>query len=615
MRGRRTFRAMYQSFDIPRDPTVGPTRLALLRARLAALSLDGFLVPRTDEHQNEYLPACAERVQWLTGFTGSAATVIVLSGTAAIFLDGRYTLQAVDEVDATAFEHVALAETSPGQWLAAHLTQGLALGYDPMLHTVAGLKRLKAIVADAGARLVPVAANPIDAIWTDRPAPPAGAISIQPAELAGETAEDKLARLATLLTQEKVDACVLTQPDSIAWAFNIRGHDVPHTPLPLSFAILKATGKPQLFIAAAKLSDAVRARLETLAELAAPEAFLPALAALGSAVARVRIDPETTAIAIADAVSAAGGDLVEGPDPVTLPKAIKNAGEIAGTTAAHVRDGAALVRFLAWFDAHSADPGLTEIDVTTRLEAFRAETGRLEDLSFPTISGSGPNGAIVHYHVSRETNRPLDRDSLFLIDSGAQYRDGTTDVTRTLAMGTPTAEMRDRYTRVLKGHVAISRARFPKGTSGAQLDALARLPLWTAGLDFDHGTGHGVGAFLSVHEGPQRISKLGTATLEPGMIVSNEPGYYKTGAFGIRIENLVLVTPAAELPGGERAMLGFETLTLAPYDRRLIAAALLTADEIAWIDGYHARVRETLTPLVDAATAAWLAAATAPLAG
>ncbi len=604
---------MYQSFDILRDPTVGPTRLARLRTQLLGLSLDGFLVPRTDEHQNEYLPASAERVQWLTGFTGSAATVIVMADTAAIFVDGRYTLQVLSEVDPTAFAPVHSAEESPGQWLARTLKPGMALGYDPMLHTVGGIKRLTAIVTEAGAKLVPVSANPIDAIWTDRPAIPTGAVSLQPAELAGEAAEEKLARLARVLTDARADACVLTQPESIAWAFNIRGADVPHTPLPLSFAILKASGKPDLFIAAAKLSNSVREQLAQLANLAEPAAFLPALAKLGAAHARVRIDPETTAIAIAEAISTAGGSLVEGTDPVTLPKAIKNSGEIAGTRAAHTRDGAALVNFLAWFDAHSADPGLTEIDVTEKLEAFRAATGRLEDLSFPTISGSGPNGAIVHYHVSRETNRLLDRDSLFLIDSGAQYRDGTTDVTRTLAMGTPTAEMRDRYTRVLKGHVAISLARFPKGTTGAQLDALARLPLWVAGLDFDHGTGHGVGSFLSVHEGPQRISKLGTAVLEPGMIISNEPGYYKTGAFGVRIENLVLVTPAEEIPGGERPMLGFDTLTLAPYDRRLIDTALLTPAEIAWIDAYHARVRTTLTPLVNSETVGWLAAATAPL--
>ena len=604
---------MYQTFDITRDPTVGPTRLALLRAQLTGLALDGFLVPRTDEHQNEYLPPCAERVQWLTGFTGSAGTVVVLKDRAAIFVDGRYTLQVRDEVDGAAFEPVHSGEVTPTRWLIDHLSPGMVIGFDPMLHTVAGLKRLKGHLSETGARLVPVAANPIDAIWTDRPAAPAGAISLQPVELAGEAAEEKLARLAALLASERVDACVLTQPDSIAWAFNIRGSDVPHTPLPLSFAILKAAGKPQLFIAGEKLSAEVRARLATLADLAEPAAFLPALKALGGAVSRVRIDPETTSIAIAEAISTSGGDLIDGPDPVTLPKAIKNSGEIAGTKAAHVRDGAALVNFLAWFDAHSADAGLTEIDVTEKLEAFRAATGRLEDLSFPTISGSGPNGAIVHYHVSRETNRPLDRDSLFLIDSGAQYRDGTTDVTRTLAMGTPSDEMRDRYTRVLKGHVAISRARFPKGTSGAQLDALARLPLWIAGLDFDHGTGHGVGSFLSVHEGPQRISKLGTTVLEPGMILSNEPGYYKTGAFGVRIENLVLVTPAEEIPGGERPMLGFDTLTLAPYDRRLIEVSLLTADEIAWIDAYHARVHTVLAPLVNADTGPWLKAATAPL--
>ncbi|MCW1838674.1 aminopeptidase P family protein [Prosthecomicrobium hirschii] len=605
---------MFQSFEDITDPTVGPVRVAALRAELDRRGLDGFVIPRADEHQNEYVPASADRLRWLTGFTGSAGAAIVLRDRAAILVDGRYTLQAQAQVDMTVFDLVDIVETPVADWLEKNLAPGARLGLDPWLHTIGGMRRLKKAAEKAGAAVVAVDGNPLDAVWADRPAPPLGAVALHPPELAGETAAAKLGRLAGILADRKADAAILSQPDSIAWAFNIRGSDVSHTPLPISYAVLHRDGRPELFIDGRKLGNEVRATLEDIADIAEPAAFPAALAALGAAKAQVLVDPAWTSDAVAGSITAAGGSLVEGEDPVLIPRARKNAAEIAGARAAHLRDAAAYVAYLAWFDREAPKGGLDEIAAVETLEAFRAKTGALKDISFDTISGAGPNGAIVHYRVTRATNRPIERDSVFLLDSGAQYRDGTTDITRTLAVGTPDPEARQRATLVLKGHLAISMARFPKGTTGAQLDTLARIALWQAGLDYDHGTGHGVGSFLSVHEGPHRIAKTGMVALEPGMIVSNEPGYYKTGAYGIRIENLVLVTEPETVPGGERPMLGFETLTLAPYDRRLIDTALLTAAERAWIDRYHERVRAAVGPLVDAETRAWLDAATAPLA-
>ncbi|KPL51425.1 X-Pro aminopeptidase [Prosthecomicrobium hirschii] len=605
---------MFQSFEDITDPTVGPVRVAALRAELDRRGLDGFVIPRADEHQNEYVPASADRLRWLTGFTGSAGAAIVLRDRAAILVDGRYTLQAQAQVDMAVFDLVDIVETPVADWLEKNLAPGARLGLDPWLHTIGGMRRLKKAAEKAGAEVVAVDGNPLDAVWADRPAPPLGAVALHPPELAGETAAAKLGRLAGILADRKADAAILSQPDSIAWAFNIRGSDVSHTPLPISYAVLHRDGRPELFIDGRKLGNEVRATLEDIADIAEPAAFPAALAALGAAKAQVLVDPAWTSDAVAGSITAAGGSLVEGEDPVLMPRARKNAAEIAGARAAHLRDAAAYVAYLAWFDREAPKGGLDEIAAVETLEAFRAKTGALKDISFDTISGAGPNGAIVHYRVTRATNRPIEPDSVFLLDSGAQYRDGTTDITRTLAVGTPDAEARQRATLVLKGHLAISMARFPKGTTGAQLDTLARIALWQAGLDYDHGTGHGVGSFLSVHEGPHRIAKTGMVALEPGMIVSNEPGYYKTGAYGIRIENLVLVTEPETIPGGERPMLGFETLTLAPYDRRLIDTALLTAAERAWIDRYHERVRAAVGPLVDAETRAWLDAATAPLA-
>lgn len=607
-----TLPLMFQSFDTHADPRVGAPRAALLRAELARRGLTGFLVPRADEFQAEYVPPSAQRLSWLTGFTGSAGTAIVLADEATILVDGRYTLQVAAEVDTTVFTPGDVVATPPHAWLKAKLKPGARIGYDPWLHTAAGVRRLKATVETAGGELVPVDGNPLDAVWSDRPAPPCGRLVVQPVELAGETASAKLARIASAIAEAGADHLLINQPDSVAWILNVRGRDVPHNPVPLAHALVAKSGRATLFVDPAKVDAAMRAHLAPVCDLAAPADLLPALALLGEAKTKVLLDPAWTSEVLARTLADAGATVIEADDPVTLPKARKNAAEIAGARAAHVRDGAAVARFLAWFETegHTTD----EITCCEKLEACRAATGELVDLSFPTISGAGPNGAIVHYHSTRATNRPLDRDSLFLLDSGAQYRDGTTDVTRTLAVGTPSAAMKRAFTLVLKGHIAVATARFPVGTTGAALDTLARIALWKAGLDYDHGTGHGVGSHLSVHEGPQRIAKTGTVPLEPGMILSNEPGYYRTGAFGIRIENLLLVHEARAVDGGERPMLGFETLTLIPIDTGLLDTSLMTRDELRWLDAYHARVLAEIGPLVDEPTRVRLARACAPVA-
>ena len=590
------------------------TRLAALRAELARRGLDGFLVPRADEHQGEYVPARAERLAWLTGFTGSAGNAVVLRDRAAVFVDGRYTLQVAAQVDDTLFARIHSADQTASEWIEANLPAGARLGYDPWLHTPNEVEKLKAAAEKAKGHLVAVEGNPLDAVWADQPAPPATPALPHDIAHAGVASADKRRQIAAELARAGEDAAALTLPESIAWLLNIRGTDVPHTPLPLSFAIVNADASVSLFIDPAKLGDETRRHLGNEVSLSAPDSFLPALAALGQAGKIVRVDPASAPVAVLEQLQAAGAKVTRAADPCLLPKACKNPVELEGSREAHRRDGAAVTRFLAWLAREAPKGTIDELTASDRLEAFRAETGLLRDLSFDTISGSGPNGAIVHYRATEATNRVMQPGELYLVDSGAQYLDGTTDITRTIAIGQPSAEMRDRFTRVLKGHIAIATGRFPKGTTGSQLDALARLSLWQGGLDYDHGTGHGVGSYLSVHEGPQRISKAGnTIALQPGMIVSNEPGYYKTGAYGIRIENLVAVTDPADVPGGERPMLGFETLTLAPIDRALIAPGLLTPEERGWMDGYHARVRETLAPLLDAETRTWLEEATRPL--
>jgi Xaa-Pro aminopeptidase len=607
------FEAQFQSFEDRGERSASAARVAALRAELKRRGLDGFIVPRADRYQNEYVPPCAERLAWLTGFTGSAGAAIVLADRAAIFVDGRYQVQVGEEVDVATFTVEHLVDHPPAAWIEENLPAGARLGYSPWLHTVDGAERLAKACETAGASLVAVDDNPIDAVWNDRPPPPLGQVVLHDLRYAGEAAEAKLARVRAELDKLAADALVMSDPHAVSWLFNIRGSDVPHTPVVLAFAVVPKEGRPALYIDGRKLGNDVRHRLEDIADIRADEDFEGDLAALGKAQRAVRLDPAICPEAIARLISDNGGKLLRGSDPITPMKAVKNSAEIAGARAAQQRDGVAVTRFLAWFDREAPRGQLTEIDAVEAQESFRRDTGLLKDVSFPTIAGAGADGAIVHYRVSRKSNRRIAPGELFLIDSGGQYEDGTTDITRTIAVGAPRAEMRKAFTLVLKGHIALARAVFPDGTSGAQLDTLARQFLWRHGLDFDHGTGHGVGSYLSVHEGPARISKLGTAALKRGMILSNEPGYYRTGAYGIRIENLILVTEVKPVDGAEKPLNAFETLTLAPIDTRLVDTALLTAEEIGWLDAYHARVRDVIAPLVDAPTREWLIAATMPL--
>jgi Xaa-Pro aminopeptidase len=606
------FEARFQSFEDRAEPGATAPRVAALRAELKVRGLDGFIVPRADRFQNEYVPPSDERLAWLTGFTGSAGLAIVLADKAVLFVDGRYQVQVREEVESEIFSIEHLVDNPPSAWIKANLPAGAQLGYSPWLHTIDGAERLAKACGDAHASLVAVEDNPIDVIWTDRPEPPLGAVIAHELRYAGEEASSKLARIRAEMQGKAADTLMVSDPHAVSWLFNIRGSDVPHTPVVLAFATVPREGRPTLFVDLRKIGNEIRSRLEEIADVRPNAAFERDLAALGREHRAVWLDPATCPEAIARLVVDHGGAVVRGSDPIAPMKAVKNRIEIDGARAAQLRDGAAVTRFLAWFDRQAPRGELTEIAAVEALESFRRETGLLKDVSFPTISGAGPDGAIVHYRVTRKTNRRIAPNELFLLDSGGQYEDGTTDITRTVAVGVPTAEMRRNFTLVLKGHIAIARAVFPDGTTGAQLDSLARQYLWRAGLDFDHGTGHGVGSYLSVHEGPARISKLGGAALKRGMILSNEPGYYRAGAYGIRIENLVLVTETAAVAGAEKPLNAFETLTLAPIDTRLIEPAILTTDERAWFDAYQARVRETLAPILDTTTRAWLFAATIP---
>jgi Xaa-Pro aminopeptidase len=606
------FEARFQSFEDRSERAASAPRLAALRAELKRRGLDGFIVPRADRYQNEYVPPYAERLAWLTGFTGSAGAAIVLADRAAIFVDGRYLVQVREEIDGAAFAVEHLIEHPPTAWIEENLPSGAKLGYSPWLHTVDGAERLAKATAAAGGSLVAVADNPIDVLWQKRPPPPLGAAVLHDLRYAGEDTAAKLTRVNEALGK-RADVLIVCDPQAVSWLFNIRGSDVPHAPVVLAFATVQRSGRPAIYIEPRKLDGAVRERLELLATLRAPADFEKDLAALGKAGRAVMIDPVLCPDGIARTVTESGGKIVRAADPIAPMKAVKNAAEIAGARAAQLRDGAAVTRFLAWFDREAPRGALTEIDAVEALESFRRDTGLLKDISFPTIAGTGPDGAIVHYRVTRRSNRRIAPGELFLIDSGGQYEDGTTDITRTVAIGTPNADMRKNFTLVLKGHIAIARAVFPDGITGAQLDPLARQFLWREGLDFDHGTGHGVGSYLSVHEGLARISKLGTVPLKRGMILSNEPGYYRAGAYGIRIENLVLVVEAPAAAEAEKPLNAFETLTLAPIDRRLVEPSLMTPEEIAWFDAYHTRVRDALAPLVDDTTRAWLRGASEPL--
>ncbi|HYM17303.1 MAG TPA: aminopeptidase P family protein [Micropepsaceae bacterium] len=601
----------FQTFEDQTDASHCAPRVAALRDELKRRGVDGFLIPRADEHQGEYVPKRAERLSWLTGFTGSAGVAAVLIEKAAIFVDGRYTLQVRNQTDTSLFETLDVINDGPANWIEANLKKGAKLAYDPWLHTQAGIERLRTSVERAGGSLVPLSTNPVDAVWPDQPAPPRARAVPHPIELAGESSQSKRARLAAEMGKRGYDAAVLTLPDSICWLLNIRGADVPHTPFALAFALLYSDAKVDLFMDPKKSSAELVAHLGNQVRLRAPDEFGLALDEMSEKT--VLADPSWVSAFVFDRLEKAQAKVARAADPCQLPKACKNEVELEGTRKAHVRDGQALTRFLAWFAREAPKGSLTEIDTVEKLEAFRQATGALKDVSFDSISGAGPDGAVVHYRVTRKTNRRIQSGELFLIDSGAQFVDGTTDVTRTLAVGQPSAEMRDRFTRVLKGHIQLALAKFPEGTTGAQLDAFARRPLWEVGLDYGHGTGHGVGSYLSVHEGPQSISQRGTAqALKAGMICSNEPGYYKTGEYGIRIENLVVVRELGEIPGGEKKMLGFETITRAPIDLNLVDVSMLTKDEREWLNAYHASVREAVAPAFadDADARKWLEQAT-----
>ena len=603
---------MRQTFEEATDRTFASRHLPRLRAEMEAQGLDGFIIPHEDEHQNEYLPAANDRLAWLTGFTGSAGAAVVLKDRAAVFVDGRYTLQVRDQVDEAHFEILDLVEGGPPAFVEG-AAEGSVIGYDPKLHSPTALEHLKRAAAKAGAVLKPVESNPLDAAWgQERPAQPAAPVVPHPEAYAGESSESKRRRVGESLNPLGADAAVLTAPASIAWLFNVRGGDVIRTPLPIGQAILDADGRARLFLDPAKVTDELPGWLGNEVALQPSEALPAALDALKGK--KVLVDPAQSSSWYFDRLAAAGATVVRGMDPCTLPRAAKNPVEVEGARQAHIRDGAALSRFLHWVATEAQESLPDEAEVVRVLEGFRDQAPGLKDLSFDTIAGAGPNGALPHYRPVTRTIRRVEKGSLLLVDGGGQYPDGTTDVTRTMAIGEPTAEQKDRFTRVLKGHIALARIRFPAGTTGHQLDALARVPMWMAGLDYDHGTGHGVGSYLGVHEGPQRIAKaVNTQPLLPGMIVSNEPGYYKGGHWGIRIENLQVVTEASDIPGGERPMLGFETLTMAPIDRRLIEVDLLDPTERAWVDAYRAEVQAKVGPLVDGEAGAWLEQACAPL--
>jgi Xaa-Pro aminopeptidase len=600
----------------PTSPSPAAERLAAVRAAMASQGIDGFIVPISDEHMSEYVGSYALRLAWLTGFGGSAGTAVVLAEKAAIAVDGRYEIQVRDQVPGDLYDYVDIPAGTLSGWIAGNAPEGARIGYDAWLHGEQWVAAMARALKPAGAVLVPVERNPVDVAWGDRPGESDAKVTVQAENFAGRSSADKRADIGDWLKAHKLEATVMTALDSVAWTFNIRGADVSRTPVALAFALIHADGTAELFIDGDKLTPEVMAHLGNAVRVAPRAAFATTLDHMAGK--RVAIDPERTVAAIVARLEAAGAIVERHRDPAVLAKAIKNPVEAAGIRAAHIRDGAAVTRFLRWVEAEAPKGGIDELIAAAKLEEYRKASGELVDLSFDTISGAGPNGALMHYRVSEETNRPLESGTLYLVDSGGQYRDGTTDITRTIAIGAPTDEMRRRYTQVLKGHIGLAMALFPAGTRGSQLDILARMHLWADGVDYGHGTGHGVGHFLSVHEGPQRIAKPAggqAGTEEPlaaGMLLSNEPGYYKPGHYGIRIENLVMVVPR-EVAGAEQEMLGFETVTFAPLDRNLIDLELLTGPEQRWVDIYHAAVLEKVGAELDGADRAWLEAACAPL--
>jgi Xaa-Pro aminopeptidase len=587
-------------------------RLHALREQMQKDGLDGFVVPICDEHMSEYVGEYAQRLSWLTGFGGSAGSAIVLKDKAAMFIDGRYVVQVRDQVDGNLYEYVNIKDQKPHEWLAAHAPKGGTIGYDAWLHTRDWVETARKALKKTGGQLVEVGSNPIDSVWEDQPPRSPEKLAVHPDQYAGKSARDKRADVAAWLKDNDYDATVIAALDSVAWFFNVRGKDIANTPVPLAYAIVRADETATLFVEPEKLTDAVREHLGNHVEIRDYDELADALSEMNGKT--VAVDPERSVAAIFSALDSAGANVVKDQDPTVLAKAIKNEAEINGHKAAQKRDGAALTKFLHWMAKEAPKGELDELSAAARLRAFRAENPELKDLSFRTISAAGDHGALPHYSVNEETNQPVAMNSLYLVDSGGQYPDGTTDVTRVVAVGDPTAEMRKRYTQVLQGHIALDQAVFPKGTTGGQLDILARQYLWADGVDYGHGTGHGVGSYLSVHEGPQRIASFGgmNQALEPGMILSNEPGYYKAGEFGIRIENLFLVEER-EIEGGEQTMLGFETLTFAPLERKLIDVAMLSPNQRQWVDDYHAKVRALIAPQLEGDDLEWLEAQTAPL--
>jgi len=602
---------MFQSYKSSSETSKGPARLEALRAEMKAQGVTGFLIPHADEHQNEYLPERAERLAWLTGFTGSAGFCIAMLDKAVVFTDGRYTLQVKEQIDEEAFTAESLIDNPPPKWIENNTADKDIIAYDPWLTTISGLKRFEAAAKKSGATLKPVD-NLIDAIWVDQPLTPVGAVTLHHEKFSGKSATQKITDIQKAVSDKGCDFTLLTDPASLAWLFNIRGSDVVHNPLALGFAIVQAESAPILFMESEKLSNNVWNALATLCKLNNPCEFLPTLKKL-SKEKKALLDSNLVSAILGDTITEAGGNIVEGRDPVILPRAMKNPTELEGARQAHIRDGVAMCKFLCWLDAQTSDT-ITEIDAAQKLETTRAENAqtlgsKLKEISFDTISGSGPNGAIVHYRVTEESNRMLGDGELYLCDSGGQYDDGTTDITRTVAIGKPPAEAVIDFTLVLKGHIALALARFPKGTRGVDIDVLARNALWQHGKDYAHGTGHGVGSYMNVHEGPQSISKRGMEILQPGMIISNEPGFYVEGEYGIRIENLVIVSEVEET-GGNIPTHVFETITLCPIDLRLVDIDLLSDSERTWLNAYHARVRDTLSPHLSGDALAWLDQAT-----
>ncbi len=602
---------MFQTFDPVSDKSFASKHLPLLRDELKQQNLDGFIIPHDDEYQNEYIPDYAERLMWATGFTGSAGAAIIMLDQAAMLTDGRYTLQVRQQTDGAFFSYVDITEIGPDAWLAENASKNTRIGYDPMLHTMQSVRKLHAAAKKAEFTLVAVSTNPVDNAWCDQPGPPSARVNPHNINFAGKSSEEKRKEIAATIASAGADTALITAPPSLAWLFNIRGHDVSRSPLPLGRALIHKDGTATLFLAPEKTGNELPEYLGDDVDLRAESDVAAALEKLGASGAAIAIDPALAPSKYVDDLTNAGAKIIELVDPCALPRAVKNKTEIEGARTAHIRDGAAVTNFLHWLDTNAQDGKIDEITAAKKLEAFREKTGLLRDLSFDTISGAGPNGAICHYRVSTQSNIALDRGTLYLVDSGGQYQDGTTDITRTVPIGAPTDEMRDRFTRVLKGHIALATMKFPAGTTGHQLDMVARKPLWDVGLDYDHGTGHGVGSFLGVHEGPQRIAKApNSQALKPGMILSNEPGFYKAEEFGIRIENLIVVTPAMPIPGGEREMMEFETITLAPINLDLVVMELLTEFERQWLNDYHARVRSTLADKIDPEVKGWFDLAT-----